>query len=103
MKELNSKQETHGNKDSWWYNICSPKNLTSKDIIILNLWNTMNKKLVKQVTLNLGKSNWLKRILKGSTHYSKGTEICKVHIQRDHRTNQFIIYFGHKEDGVYLI
>ena len=103
MRELNSKQHTSGNKDYWWYNICSPVNLTSRDRIILNLWDSMNRNLVKQVTLNLGQDHWLKRIQSASTHYYRGTEICKIHIQRDHRTNEFIIYFGRKEEGNYPI
>lgn len=103
MRELNSKQYTSGNKDIWWYNICSPFNLTSRDVILLNLWDAVNQKLIKQVTLNLGQNDWLKRIQSASTHYYRGTEICKIHIQRDHRSKEDIIYFGLKIEGAYPI
>jgi len=103
MRELNSKQYTSGNKDYWWYNICSPNNLSSRDIILLNLWDAMNQNIIKQVTLDLGQNDWLRRIQLASTHYYRGTEICKIHIQRDHIINNFIIYFGLKKEGTYPI
>jgi len=93
MRELNSKKYTAGNKDYWWYNICSPGKLTSGDLIVLNLWDSINRDLIKKVTLDLGINNWLDRIRRASTHVYKGLEICKIHIQRNHRTNVFIIYF----------
>lgn len=103
MRELNSKQYTSGNKDIWWYNISNPEELTSRDIIVFNLWDTINQNRVRQVTLDLGKDDWLKRIKSASIHYYEEREICKVHIQRDHKTSKFIVYFGRKEDGIYQI
>jgi len=100
MKELNSKQWTSGNIDIWWYNISSPSKLSNRDQIHLNLWDSKNQKLVKETVLNL-EENWLSRIKRASTHFCRGIEICKVHIQRRHGTNQFIIYFGRKESGKY--
>jgi len=102
VKELNSKQWIYGYTDVWWYNISSPSKLSDQDCIHLNLWDSKNQKLVKKAVLNL-KDKWLSRIRQASTHFYRGTEICKVHIQRRHGTNQFIIYFGRKEDGVYSL
>ncbi len=101
-KELKSKQYTHGNIDYWWFNISSPSKLSSQDVIQLNLWDTMNQTLVKKAVLVL-EENWLSRIKQASTHFYRRTEICKVHIQRRHGTNKFIIYFGRKEDGIYQL
>jgi hypothetical protein len=99
-KELNSKQWTSGNMDVWWYNISSPSKLKKQDIIRLNLWDAVNQELVKEVILDLEK-NWLQRIRQASTHFFKGREICKIHIEKRHGTNQFFIYFGRKDDGIY--
>jgi len=102
MRELNSKQYVYGNKDYWWYNITNPSKLDFNEVIVLNLKDTVNQNLVKKVTMAMNK-NWLSRINKASTHFNRGTEICKIHIQRNHRTGEFIIYFGRMEDGIYQL
>jgi len=86
--------------DTWWYHISSPDRLTSQDVIQINLWDTMNHSLVKKVVLNL-RENWLTRMKNASTHVYLRRDILKIHINRKHGTNEFIIYFGRKEDGVY--
>ena len=101
-RELNSKQYGSGHLDLWWFNISSPSKLTSQDVIHLSLWDHANQNLVKESVLDLRK-NWLSRIRQASTHFYLQTEICKVHIQRRLGTNQFVIYFGKKEDGVYSL
>lgn len=102
MRELNSKQYVYGNKDYWWYNITSPSNLDPTEVVVLNLWDTENRNLVKRVVMAMNE-NWLLRINKASTHFNRGTEICKIHIQRHHITGKFIIYFGRIEDGTYSL
>lgn len=71
VKELNSKQWISGNTDVWWYNISSPSKLSNKDRIQLNLWDSMNRKLVKSVVLDL-KDDRLSRIRQPSTHFYRG-------------------------------
>lgn len=100
---LNSKNYTSGNKDTWWYNISSPRKLTAQDSIVLNLWDTENKNIMREVTLDLGSNNWLKRIQTASTHYYEEREICKIHIHRNQITGKYILYFGRKENGIYPI
>jgi len=101
--ELNSKQYVFGNRDLWWYNISTPAKLTHNDVIILNLYDTNNRILIRKVILNLNQNNWLHRIKKSSTHNYRGTEICKIHIKREHGTNQFKIWFGNVDDGLYPV
>ena len=100
IRELNCKQWRSGNMDYWWYNISSPSKLNSQDRIRLNLWNPENRELIKRVVLDL-KKNWLSRIQKASKHIYRDLEICKVYIRRKHGSNEFFIYFGRLEDGIY--
>jgi len=101
-KVLNSKRTVSGNIDVWWYNISSPSKLTPNDVIQFNLWDVENRNLIKRAIIDLSE-NWLSRIRRASTHFYKGIEICKVHIQRMHGSKGFLIYFGRKEDGTYLL
>jgi len=102
MRELNSKQHVYGNLDYWWYNISSPSNLTPNDVIILNLWDTDKRNLIRKVILEMNK-NWLSCIRNASFLYSGEVERCIIHIKRDHHTGNFTRYFGRIKDGVYSI
>ena len=102
MVTLNSKMYTNGNLDTWWYNISNPINLKLNSELIFNLWDTENRDLIKQVEIKLDQE-WMKRVQNASTHTYKNREICKVHIQRNHYTKKFILYFGKKTDGFYPI
>jgi len=103
LRELNSKMTIRETRDTWWFNLSGSHSLTRKDIIRLNLWDTDNKKLVKQVTIVLSSSSWLEKIQKAHTHTYKGREILKVNAYRVRRTNQFIMCFGKVGDGLYQI
>ena len=102
MVVLNSKLYVSGNYDIWWYNLSNPSKILFGDEIILNLWDEKNANLIKQINIQVDK-NWLKRIRLGSTHIYKKREICKIHVQRNHHSKDFTLYFGKKTDGVYKI
>ncbi|MFX1294274.1 MAG: hypothetical protein ACFFD2_05375 [Promethearchaeota archaeon] len=102
IRELNSKQHHSVNKDIWWYHISSPSNLNLNDIIVLNLYDTEHIHLLKKFEISLNEI-WLNRILRASTHFQDDIEICKIHIQKNHGENKYLIYFGRKEDGVYYL
>ena len=90
-------------RDTWWFNVSHPKAMTSQDLLEFNLWNTKNTSLIKKISIDLSDPKWMTRVRHGSTHNYLGREILKVNAYRDYRTNRFIIYFGHVDDGLYYI
>ena len=103
VKEYNSIITERETRDRWWFNVSSPENLEPTDVLRFNLWDTTKTILIKHVTIDLFKDKWLEKIQKASTHTYKGREILKVHAYRDKRTKEFIMYFGHVNDGLYRI
>jgi hypothetical protein len=94
--------DASGNYDRWWYNISYPHKLYIGNSLEFNLWDSTNKRLVKKAIIKINES-WLNRIINASTHFYNEREICKVHILRKHSSKEFIMYFGRKKDGVYII
>ena len=102
IRVLSSKNYPTGNRDRWWYNLSSPDIWIRPEAQInLILYDEFNKTVIDTIRLQLDRNDWYNRIMQASRHLYKGTEIIKVHITKKHGSNQYNIYFGKTEDGVY--
>jgi len=102
MVTLNSKLHISGNLDTWWYNLSNPSGIQIGDKISLNLWDQNNRALVKRIDIQVD-SDWMRKIRSASKHIYRNRELCKIHVQRSHKTDKFVLYFGRKTDGAYHI
>jgi hypothetical protein len=104
IKVLNSKNYPAGNRDYWWYNLSSPDNWINHDTQInLILNDELNRKIIGTITLQLDRDDWYNRIMRASRHELGGRDIIKIHVIREHGSQQYRIYFGKTEDGVYPV
>jgi hypothetical protein len=104
IKTLNSKNYPAGNRDYWWYNLSNPDSwITHGSVINLILYDASNEIKIATIILRLDKDDWFNRINHASRHIYGGREIIKIHIIKEYKNQQYYIYFGKIEDGVYPI
>ncbi len=104
IKTLSSKSYPAGNRDYWWYNLSNPDGwITLDSIINLILYDASNEVRIGAVILRLDRGDWFNRIKQASRHIYRGREIIKVHLIKEYESQQYYIYFGKKEDGVYPV
>jgi hypothetical protein len=104
MKKLSSIKSSRGNKDYWWYDLSSPDDwITTDASIIFILNNSSDLDRIGSILLRLSENDWLNRIKKASYHFKNGNKTIKVHITKEHSSQQYMIYFGRKDDGVYPV
>lgn len=99
---LNSKNYPTRNRDVWWFNLFSPdKLIAQREKIQLNLRDENNSESFPSAFLDLNEEKDCERIKNASPQIYDGVKIVKVHVTREHRSNQYQIYFGKKENGVF--
>jgi hypothetical protein len=64
---------------------------------------TSDNEKVGKITLKLGENEWYHKIKEASRHDYKGTEITKVHVEKERGRSKYFIYFGKKKDGYYQV
>jgi hypothetical protein len=67
------------------------------------LYDASNEIKIGTIILRLDKDDWFNRISQASRHTHGGREIIKIHIIKEYKNQQYYIYFGKMEDGVYPI
>jgi hypothetical protein len=101
MKKLSSKQYSFGNKDYWWYNLSSPEKLIDTEPLVVLDLNDKNNDRIGSIPLHMGK--WATQIMSASYHFSGERKIVKIHVTRDIGSQEYIMWFGRKEDGLYRV